>query len=184
MVEATPGVIQPRIPLAAKDELNRGDSGSPLPAIDAAAKATTLRRMNDVLKARLEEVRVALLALHKTLVDAERASYEQTMGAIQSPTHFLQLLTADPWFAWLQPLSQLIVSLDELEEADTPLTAPTVEAVLKQARLLLTPSEGGEGFARHYFEALQRDADVVIAHADLMKLLARLKAQGPSVGRP
>lgn len=139
--------------------------------------------MNDVLKARLEEVRLGLLALHKTLVDAERASYEQTMGAIQSPTHFLQLLTADPWFAWLQPLSQLIVSLDKLEEADPPLTAAAVDAVIKQVRGLLMPSDIGEGFARHYFEALQRDADVVIAHADLMRLLARLTAQGPSVGR-
>lgn len=131
--------------------------------------------MADLLKERLEEVRLALLALHKTLVDAERISYEQTVGAIQSPNHFLQLLTQDPWFAWLQPLSQLIVSLDVLEEAEEPLTGATVDMAIKEARLLLTPSEAGEGFSRHYYDALQADADVVIAHAEVMKLFGRLK---------
>src|SRR5262245_38608761 len=129
--------------------------------------------MTDGLKDRLEEVRLASVALHKALVDAERASYEKTVGTIQSPNHFIQLLRTDPWFAWLQPLSQLIVSLDELEEAETPLTAAMVEAALKEARRLLTPTESGEGFGRHYFDALQADPDVVIAHADVMKLLGR-----------
>ncbi len=66
----------------------------------------------------LEKVRHALLALHKTLVDSERIGYEQTMGAIKSPNHFLKLLTEDPWFAWLHPISQLIVSMDEALDAE------------------------------------------------------------------
>jgi hypothetical protein len=132
--------------------------------------------MSNMLKTRLEEVRQALLVLHKALVEAERHSYEQTVGAIQSPTHFLQLLTTDPWFAWLQPLSQLIVSLDELDEAGEPLTPAIVEGVIKRSRELLTPSEAGEGFARHYFDALQADTDVVIAHTDVMRLFARAKS--------
>jgi hypothetical protein len=133
--------------------------------------------MTDVFKAQLEEVRVALLALHKALVEAERASYEQTMGPVRSPNHFLHLLTHDPWFAWLQPLSQFIVSLDELEEAETPLTASVLDGIVREARRLLAPSEGGEGFGRHYFDALQRDADVVIAHADVMRLLGQLRGR-------
>jgi hypothetical protein len=128
------------------------------------------------LKMQLKEVRLALLALHKALVDAERRSYERTLGVIQSPTHFLQLLTTDPWFAWLQPLSHLIVSLDELDEAEAPLTPVGVEGIKKQTRALLKPTESGEGFGRHYFDALQADTAVVIAHADLMRLLGRLKA--------
>ena len=69
--------------------------------------------MTDARQGRLNEIRLALLSLHKALVDAERVSYEKTVGTIQSPTHFLNLLTSDPWFAWLQPLSRLIVTLDE-----------------------------------------------------------------------
>jgi hypothetical protein len=116
------------------------------------------------MKHSLAELRGALLDLHKVLVDSERVSYEQTIGAIQSPNHFLQLLTGDPWFAWLQPLSQLIVAMDEALEEKEPLTPEMAAALVKQARLLLVASETGDGFPKHYFDALQRDPDVVLAH--------------------
>jgi hypothetical protein len=132
--------------------------------------------MEVAIKQHLEEVRQALLALHKTLVDSERVTYEKTVGAIRSPNHFLQLLTTDPWFAWLQPLSQLIVSIDEALDSKEPLTPAAVDAAIKQANFLLAPSEVGEGFSHHYFDALQRDPDVVIAHADVMKLIAKPKS--------
>lgn len=123
------------------------------------------------MKRRLFDVRNALLKLHKTLVDSERLSYEQTIGVIRSPSHFLQLLTGDPWFAWLHPLSQLIVAIDEALDEREPLTGRAVEALLKQTRLLLAPSEKGQEFPRHYYEALQRDPDVVLAHAAVAGLL-------------
>src|SRR5436190_12077209 len=113
--------------------------------------------MTDPLQERLEEVRHGLLTLHKALVYSERITYEHTVGAIQSPNHFLQLLTRDPWFAWLQPLSQLIVSIDVILDAKEPLSAERVEAQVKEASRLLAPSETGEGFSRHYFDAMQRD---------------------------
>ena len=127
------------------------------------------------IRKRLEEVRHALLVLHKTLVDSERVTYEKTVGAISSPSQFLKLLTTDPWFAWLQPLSQLIVSMDEALDSKEPLTDAVVDSSIKEANLLLSPSEIGEGFAHHYFDAIQRDPDVVIAHADVMKLFSRPK---------
>ena len=60
-----------------------------------------------------------MLALHKALVESERIEYEKTIGKIRSPNHFLQLLTNDPWFAWLSPLSQLIVSIETEVAAGT-----------------------------------------------------------------
>jgi hypothetical protein len=132
--------------------------------------------MTGELKDRLEEVRQALLTLHKTLVDSERVTYEATMGAIRSPNQFLQLLTTDPWFAWLHPLSQLIVSIDEALDGKEPLTGAAVDAVVKEANILLAPSETGDGFSHHYFDALQRDPNVVIAHADVMKLFGQRKS--------
>ena len=119
----------------------------------------------------LPELRHALLALHKALVDAERASYEATVGAIASPNHFFQLLTNDSWFAWLQPLSNLVVAMDEALDAKEPLTDADAELLMKQTRLLLVASEEGEGFPRHYFDALQRDPDVVLAHAQAARFL-------------
>lgn len=131
--------------------------------------------MTDILRKRLEKVRLALLALHKALVDSERISYEQTMGAIHSPNHFLQLLTRDPWFAWLQPISHLIVSMDEALDGKESSSAAAIEALLKETKILLVPSESGEGFSRHYFEALQRDPNVILAHAEVTKLFGRRK---------
>jgi hypothetical protein len=128
------------------------------------------------MKEQLAELRNALLHLHKSLVDSERISYEQSIGTIPSPNHFLKLLTTDPWFAWLHPLSLLIVAIDTaLDAKKQPLTAAEAEALIKQARQMLVASEEGEGFSKHYFEALQRDPDVVLAHARAAKLFAPKK---------
>src|SRR5208283_294292 len=99
------------------------------------------------LRQRLTNLRHALLKLHKALVDSERMGYEKTMGQIPSPNHFLQLLTTDPWFAWLQPFSQLIVAMDEALDAKEPLTAVKVDALVNQSKLLLVASETNEGFS-------------------------------------
>jgi hypothetical protein len=119
---------------------------------------------------RLEILRVSLLNLHKALVDSERVEYEKTIGKIQSPNHFLQLLTNDPWFAWLSKLSQLIVSMDEALDEKEPLTSGAVEALITQSQRLLVPTESGDGFSKHYYEALQRDPDVVLAHGQVVKV--------------
>src|SRR5215510_4853461 len=91
-------------------------------------------------KQRLSDIRNAVLDLHKVLVDSERVRYEKTMGQIQSPNQFLRLLTSDPWFAWLHPISQLIVAMDEALDSKEPLTAAAVDALCNQARALLVAS--------------------------------------------
>ena len=133
-------------------------------------KQTTIASEPEGARQRLTELRHALLKLHKTLVDSERIGYEQTIGKIKSPNHFLQLLTTDPWFAWLRPLSQLIVAMDEALDAEEPLTLANVEALVRQSDQMLVVSETSEGFSGHYHEALQRDPDVVLAHAEVVKL--------------
>lgn len=122
---------------------------------------------------RLAALRLALLDLHKALVDSERVGYEAAVGPIRSPNHFLQLLTGDPWFTWLQPLSQLIVAMDIALDEKEPLTAAGTEALVKQTAQLLVASENGDGFAGNYYVALQRDPDVVLAQAAVSKLIRR-----------
>ena len=113
-------------------------------------KKTTTAAEPEGARQRLTELRHALLKLHKTLVDSERVGYEKTIGKIQSPNHFLQLLTTDPWFAWLRPLSQLIVAMDEALDAEEPLTLAKVEALVRQANR----HAGGVGNQRRIFRAL------------------------------
>jgi hypothetical protein len=80
----------------------------------------------------------------------------------------------DPWFNWLHELSELVVLIDETLDAKEPPDGFTAERLIAQAQELLTPNEAGEGFAKRYFEALQRDPDVVLAHAKTRKLVTSL----------
>jgi hypothetical protein len=124
---------------------------------------------------RLLELRQALLHLHKALIDSEKVEYERTFGSIGSPADFLQLLIRDPWFTWLQPLSELIVQIDETLDEKTPPPVEIAETFLKNVRVLLTPGEERQGFPNHYFEALQRDPNVVMAHAEAVSLCGKAK---------
>jgi hypothetical protein len=145
-------------------------------SIDSQAKkGDVCVQVTTAVGQRLQELRNALLKLHKALVESERVTYEKTVGGIRSPNHFLQLLMSDPWFAWLQPVSQLIVAMDEALDAKEPATDADAEALIKQTKLLLVASEDGEGFSRHYFDALQRDPDVVLSHAEVTRLFASQK---------
>src|SRR3954451_17891539 len=65
------------------------------------------------------DLRAALLALHRELVEEERRAYEKTHGR-QTGADFLQALIAHPAFAWLARLTTLIVRLDELDEEENP----------------------------------------------------------------
>jgi hypothetical protein len=123
------------------------------------------------VRQKLIAVRDALLNLHKALMESERIGYERTFGKIQTPYQFLKLLTEDPWFAWFRPVSLLIAEMDEALDAKEPLTTATADGLKLRAKTLLVPTEGGEGFSQHYDEALQRDPDVVFAHAAVAKLL-------------
>jgi hypothetical protein len=122
----------------------------------------------------LADLRNGLLKLHKTLLDSERERYERDIQRINSSGQLLSLVLHDPFFAWLHELSELIVLIDETLDADEPATASEAGRLLAQARTLLTPAESGNGFRKEYFEALQRDPDVVIAHGAAMKVLGSL----------
>jgi hypothetical protein len=121
---------------------------------------------------RLRDVRRALLRLHKSLLDAERISFERVHERIEGSGEFLQLVTNHPWFAWLHALSELIVRFDELLELEETASASDAANLLTQTRTLLQPSEDGGAFEKRYFEALQRKPEVVLAHANVSKLLA------------
>jgi hypothetical protein len=128
------------------------------------------RRKRDVS---LDNIFTGLLRLHKALLDDERVAYERVHGRTPSNGAFLQLTLKDAWFAWLRPLSQAIAQLDELSESDDATSDETIPALLVSMQRLLVPMEDGEGFGRHYHDALQRSPDVVLAHADVKTLLVQ-----------
>ncbi|HEY0082440.1 MAG TPA: hypothetical protein VGB61_06600 [Pyrinomonadaceae bacterium] len=119
---------------------------------------------------RLRELRGGLLRLHKTLLDSQRAVYEQVMGRVTSG-ELLQLVINHEQFVWLRSISEFIVRIDEMLDADEPVTTNDAESVLAQARALLSPVEDGDEFGRKYYAALQRDPDAVLAHREVTRIL-------------
>ena len=69
---------------------------------EMARKRSTQREGEAAVRQPLQALRDTLLDLHKTLIDSERAVYENKVGPIKSPHHFFQLVSSDPWFAWLR----------------------------------------------------------------------------------
>ena len=124
--------------------------------------------MEPDVRARLKDFRHGLLRLHKTLLDWERSTYEQTHGR-QSSADLLNALLNDLHFAWLRPMSQLIVRIDELLEEETAADAD-VAAALANVRDLTSSLQSGNG---RYQMALQASPDAVFAHRDLVALLGR-----------
>jgi len=135
----------------------------------------------DLTRQRLTELRNGLLSLHKTLLDSERFTYERDIARIGSSGELLKLVLYDPWFAWLHELSEFVVLIDETLDAidetlgiDGPPPGIDAERFIAQSWELLAPNETGSGFAKRYFEALQRDPDVVLAHARMRRVLTNL----------
>ena len=118
----------------------------------------------------LGDLRQALLRLHKTLLDWERGGYERIHGR-QTSNDLLNALLNDPQFAWLRPISQLIVRIDELLGEKSPPMRSDVEAVVAQVRALTSPKAEGNVYERRYDTVLQEHPDAVFAHRDVLNLL-------------
>lgn len=131
--------------------------------------------LSESTRARLGEMRTRLLTLHKVLLDDAKAAYELDRGRVPSNATLLQLVINDPWFAWLHPLSELVVRIDEVLHADAPATEADGSILLDEVGRLLSPAEGGEVFAQRYYEALQRQPAVIVAHAEVRRILKQAR---------
>ncbi len=118
----------------------------------------------------LKELRIGLLDLHKLLLSYQQSKYERKNGRVPSPGVLFKLVTLDPRFEWLRELSELIVGLDQMFEAEK-LTTKQVNDFRKYTKQLLTPDQNGNDFAREYFKAIQDSPAVALEHGYLTKLL-------------
>lgn len=119
-------------------------------------------------------MRLRLLELHKSLLDAERIKYERLHGRV-TPHAFLQALTSDPSLAWLAPLNVAIVRLDELldlHEQNSEDTSALSEHIAALRELLSLDGADPSAFAQRYAELVQAAPEVAFAHAALAPLLS------------
>ena len=121
-------------------------------------------------------MRPELLDLHRALVDSERREYERARGRMTDRA-FLAALISAPELAWLNPLTSLIVRLEEVVEQSE--SASAVEDCVAEIRKLLVPAADGEGFRLRYHEAMQRSPEVVVAHGKVIRALNPALRQRP-----
>jgi hypothetical protein len=107
----------------------------------------------------------ALLGLHKAVLAAERENLERVHGSLSSVA-FLQIVSDPLRYGWLKPFSALILAFEEDEEERAP-----AEELRERTRDLLLPPSQKTPFGRRYLSLMQREPGLVLAHADLVKLL-------------
>ena len=122
-----------------------------------------------------QQLASALRELHRALMERARRDYEREYKVALSPLEQLRLLTTDPHFDWLRGLSELMVDIDLVRDAEQPLLdelAPAVRAAVDHFVAAANPPEPGDAFAQRYWPYMQHDPHVVMAHADVKRALA------------
>ena len=117
----------------------------------------------------------ALRTLHRALMECARRDYEREHKLAPSPAEQLRLLTTDPYFDWLRRLSELIVDIDLVRDAEAQDVADILPAVRSAVEYFIgaapIPPDTGDSFAQHYWPYLQIDPHVVMAHRDVKHVL-------------
>lgn len=126
------------------------------------------------LRADLRRFHTILLEVHRTLIEATRYEFESAHGRIENPYELLQLVESDPVFAWLRPMTSLLVQVDELLEQDA-ITVDEVATVRATAERLVQPPEGTTSAFHDRLRALRQSVpSLVVLHTHVRHALAAL----------
>ncbi|MFP3563541.1 hypothetical protein [Paraburkholderia sp. SIMBA_030] len=117
----------------------------------------------------LSEIRRPLLALHKAILDHERASYEKEFGPV-TPAAFLQVLINGSAFRWLTPLSTVIANVDETLDDKEADEADRLAAVVGVTGLF-SAEQPNNAFLPRYLPLLQADPAILHHHGQVAQLL-------------
>ena len=116
------------------------------------------------LRASLRELSKALLPLHRHLIEAAKSDYAFAYKPVESPGHLLRLLNDDPFFAWLKPMTSIIVDIDEMVRRD--FEKGDAKAIVDRVQHFLANE--------NYVMMLQREVEIATEHAAMRKVLAKL----------
>jgi len=118
------------------------------------------------LREALREISRTLLPLHRRLIETAKSDYVFAYESNATPAQLIDLLQKDPFFAWLRPLTAVIVDIDEM--ARTDFEPADTEAIITRIESLLADPK--------YVDMLQRDVEVASSHATLRGVLQRIKS--------
>jgi hypothetical protein len=121
----------------------------------------------------------ALRDVHRSLVEFSRDRYELANGVVRGKTALLDLLLNDETFAWLRPLSRIIVEVDELAARKVPPTVEEAEEIRARAEALTSSSDDPDAFGSRYVAVLASEPRVAMNHGELRAAVAPI----PDVSR-
>src|SRR5258708_20679338 len=119
--------------------------------------------------ASVQEMRHMLLALHKSLLDAQRIRYEREHGRIPSSQALLGLVLEHPAFAWLRSMSALIARLDEWMEEGDAASAGDLAEMIAALRSLIQAESPHADFGKPYWEIVNDVPQSLVAPAQLCR---------------
>jgi len=126
-------------------------------------------------RAKLDRMGGAMRVLHKALIDVTQHDYERTHGKVKSPYALFALVAQDPAFAWLQPMTRLIVEIEDV--VGRPLPPPSKEDLAeirkKIEQLLVTV---GEPFSTRYLALIQSSPEIAAEHGRFQGVLNDIAA--------
>jgi hypothetical protein len=116
------------------------------------------------LTGNLQAVRRAAIDVHGSLLELTRREYERENGRISDSATLLKLITTEPAFAWLNPLTALIADIDEVLHDHRLEARQRIPLLLRAVEDLLRADESGSYFQRRYLAAIQASPDVAVDH--------------------
>jgi hypothetical protein len=136
---------------------------------------TEFNNSNDELtvetRAQLKELSKAMIRLHKILLDAAKEDYEAKNGKIANVNVYFRLVIDDAHFAWLRKISSLIALIDEAVSVRRTATETEALRLLKTARSLFNFEDEDEAFNQKFQTALLENADAVLSHNAVLRML-------------
>jgi hypothetical protein len=140
----------------------------------------TTRDQRDQLRA----LSRALQQLHRALIEVSRTRYELANEPVSGSGELLQLVLHDEAFGWLQPLSRLIVEIDERSARDPAPSPGEVEEVRTRVEGLISSRNPG-AFGARYLALLGSEPHLAMNHFALRTALHDLPSPpGPEQQGP
>jgi hypothetical protein len=124
-----------------------------------------------------DQLRHAVLALHRSLLDAQRIRYERRHGRVQTSGELLGLVLEHPEFEWLRELSALIAQLDEWLEGGESRRDEEFGEITGKLRAMVQAGGANERFNKPYWELVEEVPEVLVEHVKLWRLLASQKPE-------
>ncbi|WP_374075503.1 hypothetical protein [Bdellovibrio bacteriovorus] len=127
------------------------------------------------MKDKIQNVSRGLKNLHRRFLELERLAAEKHFERRISPFDFLQILTHDKNFKWLQPFSALIAEIDAFVEEPESIVPADLVCIKDQVDFVLRKSEPHAMIYDRYQNHISQDPEFVMMHANLNEALSQLK---------